>query len=57
MEKESLLCRAVPVVAHELSTQHISWLCWRMVRNANYTGQLALQGWERHLMCVQQGRW
>ena len=57
MEKESLLCRAVPVVAHELSTQYISWLCWRMVRNANYTGQLALQGWERHLMCVQQGRW
>ena len=28
-----------------------------MVRNANCTGQLALQGRERHLMCVQQGRW
>lgn len=26
VEKESLLCRAVPVVAREPSTQHVSWL-------------------------------
>lgn len=30
VEKESILCRAVPVVIYELSTRHVSWLCWML---------------------------